>query len=279
MSEEGILVCLEGSSSGARAQEVAIDVARRLGTSLVGLAIVDEPDIHAREPTGIGGASFKLQRDAALLADAHAQATAWLEAFAERCRAAGVKVRALERHGRPDLTILDELQQHDLTILGRHANFRFETQDDDQQTRDTILRRAGRALIVVPEGPATAGPAVLIAYDGSMASRRALLSFARSGLGYDVPVHVATVNDDGGTAWEIARAGCLLLREYEVRAEPHNLVSTLPIVDALLERRAKLDAGLVVLGAYTRSRMSRLLWGSVTHEMLAKAQVPLYLHY
>src|SRR5262249_28227869 len=198
---------------------------------------------------------------------------------ADRCRAAGVKARVLEREGRPDLTILDELQKHDLTILGRHANFRFETRDDDDQTRDTILRRAGKPVIVVPEGSRAGGPAVLIAYDGSMASRRALLSFARSGLGYDVPVHVATVNDDGGTAWEIARAGCMLLREYEIRSEPHNLVSTLSTVDALLERRAKLDAGLMVLGAYTRSRVSRVLWGSVTHEMIAKTEVSLYLHY
>jgi len=74
------------------------------------------------------------------------------------------------------------------TILGRHANFRFETRDEDHQTRDTILRRAGRRIMVVPEGSAAAGPAVLIAYDGSMASRRALLSFALAKT--DVPLYL-----------------------------------------------------------------------------------------
>lgn len=276
---ENILVCLEGSASGLRASEVAIDVARRLGATLAGLAIVDEPDIHGREATGIGGAAYKQQRDDVRLEDAQAQAKAWLDAFAERCRAAGIKAEIIERQGRPDTTILKELEAHDLTVLGRHANFRFETQDDDQQTRDTILRHASQPVLVVPEGSVATGPAVLVAFDGSMASRRALLSFARSGLGDDCPVHVAAVDDDGATAWDIASKGCLLLREYEIQAQPHNLVSTLSIADALLERRAKLDAGLIVLGAYTRSRFSRMLWGSVTHEMLAKTVVPLYLHY
>src|SRR5262249_13044809 len=260
--------------------EAAIDVARRLGSTLVGLAIVDEPDIHAREPTGIGGAGLQPPPARAPPPPPRAAAHGWPRAPpAARPPPPRGSRRPRPRRRRPDLTILDELQKHDLTILGRHANFRFETQDEDHQTRDTILRRAGKAILVVPEGARAAGPAVLIAYDGSMASRRALLSFARSGLGYDVPVHVATVNDDGATAWEIARAGCLLLREYEIRAEVHNLVSTLSTGDALVERRAKLDGGLMVLGAYTRSRMSRVLWGSVTHEMLAKTEVPLYLHY
>jgi nucleotide-binding universal stress UspA family protein len=274
-----ILVCLEGSPSGVRASEVAIDVARRLEAALVGLAIVDEPDIHAREATGIGGSSYKQQRDEVLLEDAQAQAKALLEAFTESCRAAGVPSSALERRGRPDTTILKEIQGHDLTVLGRHANFRFETTDDDRQTRDTILRKAGTPVLVVPEGSIAAGPGVLVAYDGSMASRRALVSFANSGLGDDCPVHVAAVDDDGATAWEIASKGCLLLREHEIRAQPHNLVSTLSIAEALLERRAKVDAGLIVLGAYTRSRLSRMIWGSVTDEMLAKTVVPLYLHY
>ena len=276
---EDILVCLEGSSSGARASEVAIEVAQRLGVPLVGLAIVDEPDINARQATGIGGSSYKQQRDEVLLEDAKAQAKGWLDAFAERCRAAGVTSRALELRGRPDTTILEELQGHDLTILGRHANFRFETQDEDHQTRDTILRHAGKPVMVVPEGSAAAGPSILICYDGSLASRRALVSFAQSGLAGERPVHVAAVDDDGATAWEIANKGCKLLRELEVRAEPHNIVSTLSIAEAILERRAKLDAGLIVLGAYTRSRFSRMLWGSVTHDLLAASTVPLYLHY
>ena len=96
-----ILVCLEGSPSSIAATNVAIETARRLAATVVGLAIVDEPDIRAGTPTSIGGASFKNERDETLVADARKQATLWLTAFADRCNAEGVSARTVEVVGRP----------------------------------------------------------------------------------------------------------------------------------------------------------------------------------
>jgi nucleotide-binding universal stress UspA family protein len=274
-----ILVCLEGSSSSVCATEVAIALGRELGATLVGLTIVDEPDIVANEATGIGGSSYKHQRDEALLADAALHARQWLDAFADRCRNAGVAARTSELRGRPAATILDELGHHDLTVLGRDVNFRFETEEDDARTRDRILRRAGKPVIVVPEALVESRPNALIAYDDSAAAKRALRAFADSGMARDRSLHVAAMNDDGATAWETASRGCALFAELGLTATAHNLVSTRSVAETMLELRNKLDAGLIVLGAYTRSRFSRLLWGSVTEEMLAKTVVPLFLHY
>src|SRR5437899_868638 len=139
-----ILVGLEGSPSSARAVELAIELGHALDATLVGLAVVDEPSIVAGSATSIGGASFKHQRDESLLADAHARAQQWLDAFALQCLQAAAAASVLELRGRPAAMILEELQRHDLTILGRDVNFRFETEETDAQTRDTILRRAGK---------------------------------------------------------------------------------------------------------------------------------------
>jgi nucleotide-binding universal stress UspA family protein len=275
-----ILVCLEGSASTVTAVEVAIEVARSLGATLSGLAIVDEPAIVAGSATSIGGASFKKDRDEALLEDAHAHAGEWLASFVQRGRAAGVPVRTLELTGRPAEMILEEVPKHDLTVLGRHVNFRYETQDHDRYTRDRILRRAGKPVIVVPEHRATAGRAVMITYDGSPAATRALRSFAGSRLARDRSLHVATVDDDGAVAFEMASRGCeLLRREFNLAAEPENVVSVESISNALLARQAKLDAGLIVLGGYVPSPLARLVWGSVTHEILEHTAVPVFLHY
>jgi nucleotide-binding universal stress UspA family protein len=275
-----ILVCLEGSASTVTAIEVAIGVARTLGATLVGLAIVDEPDIIAGSATSIGGASFKKERDAVLLEDAHARAAAWLEGLVVRGRTAGLTVRTLELAGRPAEMILEQVPNHDLTVLGRHVNFRFETQDHDRYTRDRILRRAGKPILVVPEHCVAAGSAVMLAYDGSPAAARALRSFAGSGLARDRSLHVATVDDDGANAFDTASRGCeLLRREFGLVAEPENVVSTESITNALLARRAKLGAGLIVLGGYVPSPLARLVWGSVTHELVEHTVVPIFLHY
>ncbi|MCU1277150.1 MAG: hypothetical protein JWM53_696 [bacterium] len=274
-----ILVCLEGSASSSRAVDVAIDLARDLDAALVGLAIVDEPDIRAGAATPIGGSSFKAQRDQTLLDDARERAKEWLDDFALRCRANEVLALATEVHGRPAATILREAKRRDLTILGRHANFRFETEDEDWQTRDAVLRGAGKPVMIVPEGSIATEAAVLIAYDGTPAAVRAVQSFADSGIARDRAVHVLSVGDEGSVAWEIAERGCALLRELGITASAHHVVSLQSTVDAILEQREKLKAGLIVQGAYAHSRFSRLLWGSVTKQILEKTPVPVFLHY
>ncbi|HEY0482565.1 MAG TPA: universal stress protein [Kofleriaceae bacterium] len=274
-----VLVCLEGSASTERAAGVAIELARTLPATLVGLAIVDEPDIVAGSPTSIGGASFRKDRNAALLEDAHQLARGWLDGFVARGRAAGVAVRALEITGSAAEMILAEVPRHDLTVLGRDVNFRFETQDRDRHTRDRILRRAGKPVIVVPGQLAAPGPAVMIAYDGSPAAIRALHSFAASGLARRGDVHVASVDDDGANAFETATRGCELLAQRGIRAVPENVVSSEPTAAALLSRSARIGAGMIVLGGYIPSALARLVWGSVTHEIVERAVVPVFLHY
>jgi nucleotide-binding universal stress UspA family protein len=169
--------------------------------------------------------------------------------------------------------------EHDLIVLGRQVNFRFETQDRDRYTRDRILRRAGKPIIVVPESPAAAGSAVLIAYDGSAAAGRALHSFAASGLARGRAVHVATVADDGADAFETATQGCAALDKLGIRAVPDNVVSSESTGAALLSHRARIRAGLIVLGGYIPSPLARLVWGSVTQDIVDHATVPVFLHY
>jgi nucleotide-binding universal stress UspA family protein len=273
-----MLVCLEGSPSSGQATELAIRLGLALEANLVGLAIVDEPDIRAGAASGIGGSSYKRDRDAALLKDAHEHAEQWIEAFLARCREVGVAARALEQRGRPAATILVEMRQHDLTFIGRNVNFLFETEEHDKTTRDAVVARAPKPVMVVPETLVEAGRAVLIAYDGSTAAKRALRAFADSGLAKDRPIHVASVGDEGAPAYELAAVGCELLREQGIKAQPHSVVSVLSIAEAILMQRQKLGAGILVSGAYAHSRLSHLIWGSVTHELLEKTVVPLFLH-
>jgi nucleotide-binding universal stress UspA family protein len=274
-----ILVCLEASLSTARAVDVAIELARSLPADLVGLAIVDGPGISAGAATSIGSASYRYDRDAALLEDAHACARAWLADFVACGEAAGVAVRTRQIAGSPSEAILAEVPRHDLTVLGRDVNFRYETQEHDRYTRDRILRRAGKPVLLVPEQIAAAGSAVMIAYDGSPAAFRALHSFADSQLARGRAIHVASVDDDGTHAFETATRGCELLAGVGIRAVPENVVSSASTAAALLSRAARLGVGMIVIGGYIPSPLARLVWGSVTYEVIERATVPVFLHY
>jgi nucleotide-binding universal stress UspA family protein len=274
------LVCLESSPSSDAATRVATAIASDFKAALVGLAIVDEPDIRAGAATGFGGSSFKHERDETLVADARARAADCLALFERRCREAKVPARSLEIVGRPAASILHEMETRDLTIIGRDANFRFDTESDDTATRETILRHATRAVLIVPEGADGAlGKNVVVAYDGSRASKRAIASFAASGLAQSRSVHVATVDDSGAQAWELATAGVKAFVDLGVAAVPHNIVSALSNVEALFGFAKEIDAGVIVMGAFAHNRVAQLFHGSVTRGLVEKTTTPLYLQH
>jgi nucleotide-binding universal stress UspA family protein len=277
---KNILVCLEGSPSSEAATLVSLEIAKACGARLVGLAIIDEPDIRAGVATGIGGSSFKHERDEALMADARKHADDWVSMFVRRCRQADVPAAGLEIVGRPAQSILREMNAHDLTVIGRDANFRFETESEDLQTRDAILHHAERPVLLVPESTnAKLGPVVLVAYDGSGAAKRALASFAASGLAEGREIHVATVDDNGGQAWEMANRAVQMLATAGISARAHNIVSVLSNVDALFAQANKLGAGMMVMGAFAHSRLRHLFSGSATRGLLETSDIPLYLQH
>jgi nucleotide-binding universal stress UspA family protein len=274
---KNILVGLEGSTGTAQATELAIALGKVDGASLVGLAIIDAPAITAGAAMGIGGSSYKHERDDALLTEAKQLARDAEQRFLAQTRAAGLEARVVEITGKAADTLLTELEHYDLGLLGRYANFRFETDTTDLRTWDTVVHGATKPLIIVPEGPLAKGRGAVIAYDGSLAAQRAIRLFVERGLHRDRKVHVVTVNDSGAVAWELATQASGELGNLGVSSEVHNIVSVLPIADALLEVAGQVDAGLIAMGAFAHSRLRNLFRGSVTQQLVEKTTVPLFL--
>jgi nucleotide-binding universal stress UspA family protein len=278
-----ILVCLEGSASSETATRTAIEIAREQHAGLVGMAIVDEPDIVAGQPGSVGSSAYKHQRDEALLADARTHADAWTERFEARSREAGVPARTIEVIGRPAEVILAEVEGHALTIMGRDANFRFETEQTDVRTRTKILRHANHPVMLVPaasvDSAASLGKTVLVAYDGGPAAQHALDGFVKSGLADSRELHIATFGDDGAKAWDVANAAVEKLSRAGIKSFIHNAVSASPTSDAIMKLGCSLGAGLLVMGAFARSRWTELLRGSGTLDIVNHSQMPLCLQH
>jgi nucleotide-binding universal stress UspA family protein len=275
---KSILIGLEDSASTERATSLALELAQAHEATLVGLAIIDEPDIRAGAAMGIGGTSYKHERDEALMQGAHERAREFERRFLERCSGnPSVTARVLEVTGRPAETILAELEHHDLVLLGRDANFRFATEDTDTRTWDVVLHRASKPVIVVPDGERRPTGAVVLAYDGSLAATRALKIFADSGLAQGRNLHVVTVNGSGAIAWELATQAVDSLKELGFEGKVHNVVSVLPIADALLEVATQIGAELIVMGSFAHSRLRNFFRGSVTQQLVEKTTIPLFL--
>jgi nucleotide-binding universal stress UspA family protein len=192
-----------------------------------------------------------------------------------------VEAGTLEVVGRPADSILHEMGTRDLTVMGRDANFKFETEPDDAGTRNAILHRATGPVLIVPEEAADdkMSKTVVLAYDGSGAAKRALGSFAASGLARGRDVHVATVDDNGAQAYEMANRGVIALQAMGVNATPNNIVSPLSNADALFAFAQEIGAGLMVMGAFARSRVTSFFRGSATQGLVERTKIPLFLQH
>ena len=261
----------------------------RRGQMFAVKAALDRLDEVARSPcrgssgsghgqTGIRGpAPFRGRRDGRCYeehAGLHDEALARFKRYL-----ASVERNAI---GRPSEIILAETERHALTLIGRDANFRFETSSEDRATREKILRHATHPILLIPERTAAScvlGSTVLVAYDGGAAAKRALASFAASGLAESRNIHVATVDDDGARAWETANLAVESLRASGIPATPHSIVSTLSNAEALAKLCEDIGAGMVVMGAFARSRMEELFGGSTTRALVEHSPTPLYLQH
>jgi len=274
---KNILVCIDGSASSEETTLTAIKIARERNATLVGIAIVHEPN------SSLNGSSFAHRWNTLRAVDTRAYAAMLLATFERRCQAAGVPARVLEVVDRSPEDVTAAIGRHDLTLIGHEVSFQFETKGDHRAYREKILRHTTHPVLLVPDDEtgrsAPLGPTVLVAYDGGPAAERALASFAASGLGESRDVHVATIGDDGEKAMETAMQAAETLGAAGIKATAHSIVSALPDSDALVEFGTKLGAGLVVMGAFARSRIKEMFSGSLTRSLVANSPTPIYLQH
>lgn len=273
-----ILVGLDGSDYGDAVTELALRWARQTGAKLIGFSVVDEPTIRQPQAVGIGGGSFKHERDDALVVQARKRVRRTLSEFVDRCREQSVSCRVSEETGLAWDMILHEAEDADLTLLGQHTYFQIEARCSDDGTLEHVLRRSPRPVVAVPT-LLPSGRSVVVAYAGRAPASRALEVYQASGLNQGERVYVVTVGPDRAWAARQAEEGANYLRFYGIAAQGRPVATARPVAAVLLEQIKELDAGMLVMGAFGRSRFSEFFSGSITHTLLRRSNVLLFLHH
>jgi len=273
-----MLVGVDGSAYSTTAMELGICWAQRWDAVLVGLGIVDAPTICKAEPVSLGATAYKVQRDEMLLADAHHKVAQFLEHYKQRCTAAGVTYQVCQEVGSPTECLLLEATQYDLILLGQQTFFHFETQAKPDETLHTVVKQSPCPVIAVPAA-LPEGRAAVIAYDGSPHATRALHMFQALGLDSAYDVHVVCVDAQQKRAACYAEHAMAFLHGHNITAQAHALATSAEPAEVLLEQVRKLDAGLIVMGAYGRSNLREFFGTSLTRTMLEESPVPLFLYH
>ncbi|PAY16303.1 hypothetical protein CKO51_27535 [Rhodopirellula sp. SM50] len=267
-----VLVGVGGSANGHVAVDFSLQLADRYGCRLVGIDIVDEDDTElAIYGVADETAEAERRREIRQLRDRVRQN---LDAFQQRCRAAGINVECCGKSGEVAEQIVTEAQRSDLIILSRDTP--FESATSANSTLGKVLRQAPRPLITVPLSLPLQDH-VLIAYDGSRPAGQALLAFVTLGLGTGRKVHVATAAGSVESARMIAQPAVDFLQLHGVDCQLHAIEGETKVEHALFSLAAEVDAGLLVAGSCGHSRIREVLLGSFTQALIEASHLPLFL--
>jgi nucleotide-binding universal stress UspA family protein len=270
-----ILLALDDTEGAIAARDYALALARHTGAALTAAVLMDRPGVTAtHEAVPPGAAAFKERRDAALLAQARAEAEEAVAGLRQAADGVPFTVQTLEAS--PAQALLAAAGGHDMLVVGRDSTLgREETEDGLSPTIEALLHDRTRPLLVVPPG-ARFDPAAsaLVAYDGSPGALRAVQLFALLGLGA-CGATVLSVADDEAKAGALAGTAAGFLQCHDVPAKALPVIGTHP-VEALLAEAAAMPAGMLVMGAYEHMGLRALFTGSATKHLLRRAPCAIF---
>jgi len=278
-----VIACIDGSSITLAVCDYAAWASRQMDAPLDFLHVLgrSEYPIPADLSGNIGlGSREALLQELAELDEKRSrvaleQGRLMLDAAKARAIADGVpNPTSRQRHGELVDTLLEFQGDIRLLVMGRQGEQGDSVGEHIGSHLENVVRTLHRPILVIP-ADYTEPRRILIAFDGSATTRKAVEMVAASPLFRGLPCHVVMVGADKPEAHEqlewaratLAQAG------FEVTAS----LRAGQVVDVLCAYRTEHAIDLIVMGAYGHSKIREFLVGSTTTKLIRQAKIPLLL--
>jgi nucleotide-binding universal stress UspA family protein len=282
--DDKVLACVDQSRFADYVADYAAWAARRMDAPLEFLhVLVPHPEQGSGEDrSGTIGVNAQQEllvklseEDEARARSAREQGRIFLNRLRERAVAAGAaRVDVRQRHGEMEETLVEQAEGVRLLVLGRRGESADTTQRDIGHNVERVVRALNRPILTVTEG-FKEPQRVMIAFDGSMVTRRGVKMVAGSPLFRGLPI-------------------CLLMSGREKKDAPRQLewarttleaagfaVSAALIpgdAESVIARTVKDQSiDMLIMGAFGHSPLRSLLFGSKTTDLLRSSTIPTLL--
>ena len=185
--------------------------------------------------------------------------------------------------GTAHFTIVTGREEDVMASRGRLADLIFARRPEGggeevtfSVTLEAALLDTGRPVLVLPASdPVDFGKSIAIYWNGSPEAGKSI-NYAMPFLEKSEKVSVVEVdaeNHSGPGTEEVVR----YLAWHGVKAEATELERKGSDSESLLASANSVGADMLVMGAYTRSRLRRLIFGGVTRDVLTRSSVPVLM--
>ncbi|MBI1283373.1 MAG: universal stress protein [Thiobacillus sp.] len=279
-----VIACIDGSSIALAVCDYAAWASRQMDAPLNFLHVLGRSEYPV--PTdlsgniGLGSREHLLQELAELDEKrsrlALEQGRLMLDAAKARAVTDGVvsPITSRQRHGELVDTLIELENDIRLLVMGRQGERSDSAGEHIGSHLENVVRTLHRPILVIP-ADYSEPQRILIAFDGSATTRKAVEMVASSPLFHGLPCHVLMVGADKAEAHEQLNWARTTLEGagFEVTAS----LRAGQVEDVLCGYRTEHDIDLIVMGAYGHSKIREFLVGSTTTKLIRQSRVPLLL--
>jgi nucleotide-binding universal stress UspA family protein len=274
MPGKDILVVIDNAATAARRLAPVAALAKRFEARLTGFFATGLPAAASFGDIATGAqlvdAYMAAQRDEAVKAEA---------AFRQELGRLQIAGDWMWREEDITESVTSAGRLFDLVVLGQ-TNPDAESPVPRVLPED-VVQALGRPVLVVPYvGEFATFDHVMIAWNGTREAARALFDamFIIERADAVTVIEVDTPGSGGAPPSHLAAdvVAALKRRGIEAAAEP-TVTDGTPVADIILSRAADLTADLIVMGAYSHSRLRELVLGGVSRSFLQEMTVPVLM--
>ncbi|MDO9049234.1 MAG: universal stress protein [Methylobacter sp.] len=279
-----VLACIDGSILSEAVCDYAAWIAQRVDAPLKLLHIIDHhPEtavtLDLSGNIGLGSQEHLLEELATIEQQRSKlqlqQGKLLLQAAKERVIQAGVADPITnQRHGSLVESLIELEESIRVLVIGIRGKAHENRPDKIGAKLESIIRSLHKPILVVNEA-FKAPQRIMIAYDGSEAAEKALDMVATSPLYKGLTCHLVCVSKDDNSAAALNAAANKLSQIESIELVVKKLTGKAD--QALCEYQASHDIDLIVMGAFSHTRIHDLLLGSFTAKMLMNTKKPLLL--
>ncbi|MDH7479526.1 MAG: universal stress protein [Syntrophomonadaceae bacterium] len=273
-----IAVDLNKASYNPNLLEFAVSMASKTDGTILGLVTIDVGRIEKSiGSVPLGGMYYAEKNIEFRVKEAEEKANLTLKEFQQFCTTRKVKHRSILRREDPLVSFTEEGKTADVIVTGVRA-YGSVKRRKDYDTLNKLLKVSSCPILAIPEG-FVPFKQVLVAYDGSPASSKALKAYAQlAGCFPDVErLIVINVNDEEETGREIVAPALDYLEAYGFCPEVYVLDGDPK--EVIHKKAREMQAPLIVLGSFGESFIKDLIWGSTTSYFIEAEKFPLLIYY